>query len=422
MAPADVSPPVCDELAAAAATSLAIAGDVRDPYPDLADRLAQGPVQEVGPRRAGGDAPAGGTSLAGSRVFTVLGYAAARTVLRDPVTFPSAGYAAVLEPVMGRTLLQLDPPEHAGQRALVAAAFRPRVLAGLAVRLARRTVVELLAPIAERGSGELVHDLTFPYPVRVIARLLGLAEEDYPRFQTWSLALIGAGTDPAGGRRASVALAGYLEGVLATKRRHPGPDLLSRLLVAEVDGQRLSVEEITSFVRLLLPAGAETTYRSAGSLLFAVLTTPGLAERLRGDPGHIPAVIEEGLRWEPPVMFVARTAARDTHLAGVGVPAGSVVAISLGAANHDPARWCEPERLAPDRFDPDRDARGHLSFGDGPHACLGLQLARLEIRVLLEELVTRLPGLTLLPDGDPHVHGMVFRSPTHLPVLTQPRS
>ena len=168
-----------------------------------------------------------------------------------------------------------------------------------------------------------------------------------------------------------------------------------------------------SFLRLILPAGAETTFRASGNLLFGLMTHTDQLDAVRDDRSLIPQAIEEGLRWEPPLLLTTRVATRDTTLGGQDVPAGSGVTVSLGAANRDPARYPDP-----DRFDIFRDPKQHISFGHGPHMCLGMHLARMEMRVVVNALLDRLPDLRLDPDGDdPHIHGQIFRCPSSLPVL-----
>jgi cytochrome P450 len=189
--------------------------------------------------------------------------------------------------------------------------------------------------------------------------------------------------------------------------------LISTLAHAEIDGQQLSDEEIFSFLRLLLPAGVETTYRSTGNLLFGLLSDPEQLEAVRSDRSLIPQAIEEAVRWEAPLLVITRVATRDTELAGMPIPAGSAVMPMLGAANRDEDRYPDP-----DRFDVFRKQSPPISWGHGVHLCLGMHLARLEMRVALERLFDRLPGLRLDPEGkDPHIRGQVFRSPTALPVL-----
>jgi cytochrome P450 len=212
---------------------------------------------------------------------------------------------------------------------------------------------------------------------------------------------------------ASQELRGYFAEIITERRRDPREDLVSQLIEAEVDGHRLSDGEIYPFLLLLLPAGAETTYRSSSNLLFGLLSRPSVLDAVRGDRGLVPAAIEEALRWETPLLTVARTATQDVWLGGVLIPAGAFVAVSLGAANRDPGRY-----VSPADFDIFREDGAHLSFGDGAHKCLGMHLARLEMRLLLNAVLDRLPGVRLDPlAADVHIHGLIFRSPPNLPVL-----
>jgi cytochrome P450 len=202
--------------------------------------------------------------------------------------------------------------------------------------------------------------------------------------------------------------------ILAERRREPREDLISELAHAELDGEHLSDEEIFSFLRLLLPAGVETTYRATGNMLFSLLANPEQLDAVRSDRELIPQAIEESLRFETPLLNITRLATKDTEVGGVPIPAGSTVMLMLAAANRDETRFPDP-----DNYDILRESpKPHISFGRGPHACLGTHLARLEMRVALNLLLDRLPNLRLDPDGDdPHIRGQIFRSPTSLPVL-----
>ena len=212
---------------------------------------------------------------------------------------------------------------------------------------------------------------------------------------------------------ASQQLREYFAGILAERRRQPAQDVISVLAQAELDGVRLTDEEIFAFLRLLLPAGAETTYRSSSNLLLGLLTHPDQLEALRRDRSLLPQAIEEALRWEPPLTGIMRLVTRDVELGGVKLPAGSVVSVSVGGANRDPRRWPDPER-----FDLFRTPQPHVAFALGPHTCLGMHLARMETTVAVNVLLDRLPGLRLDPDArDVHVRGVAFRAPAHLPVV-----
>jgi cytochrome P450 len=387
------------------------AGIVEDPYPLLALNRAKGPVLEENLEAElldNGDAPE-----PVQRVFTAFSYDAVQTVLRDGGTFSSAGYADVMGAVMGHTILEMDEPEHHTYRGLVQQAFGRKAMERWEVDVVGPIVDECIDSFVGEGRAELVRELTFPFPVSVIARMLGLPREHLPQFHRWAVELISVAFDWDRGTRASGQLRDYFAGILADRRARPAGDLISTLATSELDGQHLTDEEIFAFLRLLLPAGAETTYRSSSNLLFGLLTHPDQLDALRSDHSLMPQAIEEGLRWEPPLTAIIRTATDDTVVEGVEIPAGAVVIVNMGSANHDEKCWERPEE-----FDIHREQRQHLAFAFGPHMCLGMHLARMETRVLLERVFERLPNLRLDPGAEaPHITGMTFRAPPALPVL-----
>jgi cytochrome P450 len=385
----------------------AVAGDARDPYPELALARNAHPVQRLEMSNMPHDEA--------HPVFFVYRYDDVLEVLRDGETFSSAHIIElIMGDVMGKhIMLGMDDPEHGRYRSLVSTAFRRNAQARWEAELIQPVASELIDGFAGRGRAELVREFTFPYPTKVTAGLLGLPSEDYRQFQRWSTAILSVHTDRDRAIAASAQVKEYLAGILNERRREPREDLISDLAHAELDGERLTEEEIFSFLRLLLPAGVETTYRSTGNLLFSLLSRPGQLDAVRADRSLIPQAIEEALRFEAPLLNGTRLAVRDTVLSGVPIPAGSTLVLMLGAANRDETRWPDP-----DRFDIFRDPRVHISLGQGPHVCLGMHLARAEMRVALNLLLDRLPGLRFDPDGgDPYIRGQVFRSPTSLPVL-----
>jgi cytochrome P450 len=385
----------------------AIAGDVRDPYPEIALARSEHPVQRLDMSSLPHDEAL--------PIFFVYRHDDVERVLRDNQTFSSAHIIElIMGDVMGKhIILGMDDPEHRRYRALVSTAFRQRVLALWETELVIPVANELIDKFVARGRAELVREFTFPYPTKVIAGLLGLPGDDYQQFQRWSIAILSIHSHRDRAIAASQELRDYLAGVLADRRRDPRNDLISDLARAELDGERLSNEEIFSFLRLLLPAGVETTYRSTGNLLFLLLADPGQLDAVRTDRTLIPQAIEESLRIEPPLPSITRLATRDTELSGVTIPAGSTIMPMLGSANRDETRYPDP-----DRFDIFRSSTPHIAFGHGHHVCLGMHLARLEMRTALSLLLDRLPNLRLDPDvDDPHIHGQVFRSPTSVPVL-----
>jgi len=274
-------------------------------------------------------------------------------------------------------------------------------------------VHRLIDRFVARGHADLVRELTFPFPIQVIAGILGLSEADLPQFHRWAVELISIAADIERGFNASQSLRDYFAGILAERRRNPREDVISLLAEAELDGQRLTDEEIFAFLRLLLPAGAETTYRSSSNLLLGLLENPDQLDALRRDRSLIRQATEEGLRWEAPLTGIARLATRDAEVEGVRIPKGAVIGVCMGAANHDPARFEHPER-----FDIFRPAKPHAAFATGPHTCLGMHLARMETAVVMNAVLDRLPNLRLDPAAeDVHISGFNFRAPVRLPVL-----
>jgi cytochrome P450 len=386
-----------------------IGGDVRDPYSGFAEKRAKTPVWS-GNLVGAGMMPEG---MAPSESWTAFRFEDCSHILRSAKLFSSTGYDTSIGLVMGHMILGMDDPEHRLNRNLVANAFREKSLARWELDLIGPICHELIDRFAGRGRAELVRELTFEFPVRVIARLLGLPEEDFAQFQRWSIELIGLGADIDRGLAASESLKSYFAGVVADRRRSPRQDVISDLVTAEIEGEKLTDDAINAFLLLLLPAGAETTYRSSGNLLFLLLTHPDQLAAVRKDRALLGPAIEEALRLEPPLLLINRTATRDVELSGVTIPAGADISTCLGSANHDETRWENP-----DAFDIFRAPQQHLAFAFGPHMCLGMHLARLETRVVVNAVLDRLPGLRLDPDGDdPHIRGLIFRSPTSVPVL-----
>jgi cytochrome P450 len=385
----------------------AVAGDVRDPYTELARMRREEPIQRLDFSVMPGEE--------GKPVFMVYRHEDIQEMLRDNETFSSS----IIKDFFGigkHVMVGMDEPEHGRHRALVAKAFSPKALARWEADLVGRVGGDIIDGFAGRGKADLVKEFTFPYPSRIIAGLLGLPEEDYPKFQRWSISLLSVGINPERAAAATRELTDYLVPILAARRQDPRDDLTSGLAEAAIDGEKLSDDEIYCFLHLLMPAGVETTYRSLGNLLFGLLSNPDQLEAVRNDRSLLPQAIEEAVRWEAPLLSITRVATRDTELGGVTIPAGSSVMPMLGAANRQEDRYPDPND-----FNIFRDARTPISWGHGVHVCLGMHLARLEMRAALNLLLDRLPNLRLDPDGgDPHIRGQVFRSPTSLPVLFDP--
>lgn len=297
------------------------------------------------------------------------------------------------------SFLFLDPPDHARLRRLVSKAFAPKVVAALQPEIDTR-VAGLLDQIAEKGSFDVVEDFAYPLPVAVICRLLGVPLEDEPQFSRAS-AVLAKSLDPffsddqveedmdhsldAGG-----GLRDYLHGLIDRRRSEPGDDLLSALVAVNESGDQLTEEEIVSTCVLLLVAGHETTVNLIGNAILAMLRDGRQWTALGADPSRAPAVVEETLRYDPPVQQISRIALHDMTIGDTDVAGGDMMLLLLAAAHRDPAEFDRP-----DVFDPDRRALRHLGFGRGAHYCLGAPLARLEASAALAAVAARFPHARL---------------------------
>jgi cytochrome P450 len=402
--------PVTDETDPFEAFDQAMgAATCRDPYPEFAALRARGGIVEM-------EAGASPTSLDNGQAekrFAAVTHDAVAEVLRDGKTFSSGLYRETMGLVMGPNILVMDEPEHGRYRSLIQMAFGKRALERWERDLVRPVVNDLVDAFVDRGQADLVRELMFPFPVRVIAGMLGLPPEDLPRFHAWAVDVISIAIDFQRGIEGAKQLGEYLTPIIEERRKNPGDDLISVLASGELDGQILDNEHVLGFLRLLLPAGAETTYRSASNLVFGLLTHPDQWKALDADRSLMLQTIEEGLRWEVPLTGIGRVCVEDTVVDGVAIPAGSPIQVLIGSANRDESRFDRP-----DEFDIHRPPRQHMSFAFGPHRCLGMHLARMETKVVLEALLDRLPNLRLDPAAeDVHIAGREFRAPRSLPVL-----
>ncbi|BBZ12980.1 cytochrome P450 [Mycobacterium branderi] len=390
-----------------AATDDKPVGYLRDPYPYFAQK-----------RRAAGvfdgtvmDYSKTPESLRPKRSFAAVSFDAVNKALRDGRVFSSKMYDTTIGLFMGPTILAMEGKKHREHRNLVSAAFKSKALARWEPTIVRPICNALIDEFIDAGEADLVRQFTFEFPTRVIAKLLGLPETDLPMFHRRAVELISYTVGYERAFEASAALKDYFLEQIEARKAAPTEDIIGDLVTAEIDGEKLSDEAIYSFLRLLLPAGLETTYRSSGNLLYMLLTHPEQFAAVQADPELIPKAIEEGLRFETPLTTVQRFTTEDTELEGVKIPARSVVDVCIGSANRDEQRWERPEE-----FDIFRPHTPHISFAAGEHTCLGLHLARMETRVALECLLDRLANIQLVTDTDPHIYGQPFRSPTALPV------
>ncbi len=338
-------------------------------------------------------------------MWIVTRYEDVALVLRDPRFLADRTQWEGFQQLEGvdptRSLLSLDPPDHTRLRDLVGKAFSPRMVERLRPQ-AQAIVDDALAGPAERGGMELIEDLAYPLPVAVIAGMLGVPREDWPRFRAWSRVLV-AGLDPLSiqqaGRIAEFtaaqnAIYDYLAEIVARRRREPAEDLISALIAVEERGDVLSERELVVMLVLLLVAGHETTVNLIGNGVLALLRHPEQHALLRDRPDLLEPAVEELLRWDSPVQLTARVVGEDCALGGRALRRGELVMTLLGAANRDPEQFSEPDRL-----DLVRAPNQHFSFGRGVHFCLGAPLARLEGRIAIGSLVRCFPDLRLA--GEP---------------------
>lgn len=386
---------------------------VTDPYPYFAAARATAPVQWH----------------EGLSMWLTFTHAAADAVLRartlgrlwaprrpsEPMPF--------FEMIHVHSLLESEPPTHTRLRRLVAGAFarghverlRPRI-----AELADRLADDVADAGADGSPVDLITHYAEPLPVQVIAELLGVPEPDWPLLRPWSNAIVKmyeyavTPEQRAEAETASREFVEYLRELVAIRRRSPGPDLVSSLIAeTDVEGGRLTEDELVTTCTLLLNAGHEATVNVVGNGMSALLRHPDQLAALRADPSLVPTAVEELIRYDSPLQLFERTAVSDTQIAGVVVAAGSKIAALLGAANRDPAVFAEP-----DRFDVTRVDNPHIGFGAGIHFCVGAPLARVELQSSLATLLRRFPSLVLAAEPERRPE-FVIRGVKNLPVTVQ---
>ncbi|SEC32021.1 Cytochrome P450 [Streptomyces misionensis] len=367
--------------------------------------------------------------------YVISSYWDIEALLHDPrISSDAANLAAAGDdPLAGSeetgglppSFLRLDPPEHDRLRRIANSGFgpphRPRRIDGMRGEL-REIVTALIDGFGDARRIDLVDQFAYPFPVTVICRLLGVPREDEPRFRTWVDPLV-ANLDPGarqGGdgdfartaREARMQLGMYLAGLAEERAGKPRDDLLSDLVNSRGPDGAMTMMEVLSTAVLLLIAGHETTVNLITNGMLTLLRHPPVLERLRHEPDLAPRLVEELLRYEPPVQLVPqRTCITDIEVRGVTIPKGSRIWLMLAAGNRDPERFADP-----DRFDPDREDVQHLGFGSGIHICFGAPLARLETQIALTELARRLENPRLVQDPPPYRENAVLRGPRHLEI------
>ncbi len=352
-------------------------------------------------------------AMPGGDIWMIFDYEGVKRALNDPEPFSSRAAPPGGQPF--DWLIFSDPPRHTKLRAIILRAFTPRVVAGLEPRI-RELANTLLDQAIERGAFDFAADFAVPLPIMVIAEMIGIPLTDRPRFKQWSDAILGLSETVTGGDEAVKAATAfgvaraemktYTNDLLRQRRAAPREDLLTALVHAEVEGDRLTDDEILGFFQLLLLAGSETTTNLIGNAILCFLDNPEQLAQVRARPDLLPSAIEEVLRYRSPVQAVFRQTKRDVELHGHTIPAGKLVLAVIGSANRDSQQF-----QAAAKFDITRDPNPHIAFGHGIHFCLGAPLARLEAKIALGDFLKRAKNFE--PTGSEpwtprkgfHVHG-----------------
>ncbi len=366
----------------------------RDPYPVYDRMRSQSPLLYV-------PAPFDG--------WLIFDYDGVKRALNDHEAFSSA------VPAPPNWFIFMDPPAHSKLRALIARAFTPPIVANLEP-LIRDLSRELLDRGMQRGEMDMAADFSVPLPMRVIATMIGIPADDWPRFKRWSDGILKLSYARSGGQEAQDAgrefravtaeMSPYLDEMIRQRRAVPQNDLLTRLIESEVDGESLSHAEILGFFQLLIVGGQETTTNLVNNAILCFVENPDQLALLRKTPELLPSAIEEVLRYRSPFQWVMRTPRRDLEIHGQTIPAGKLVLAMIGSANRDSNHFQDANR-----FDIRRDPNPHISFVHGIHSCLGAALARMEARIALAEFLARVLDFELAsrepwpPRRALHVHG-----------------
>jgi cytochrome P450 len=352
--------------------------------------------------------------------WMIFDYDGVKRALNDHETFSSC------VPAPRHWFIFFDPPQHTKLRALISRAFTPSVASALEARV-QALSSNLLDGIVDRGEIDLAADFAVPLPMMVIAELIGIPSADWARFSGWSNVILRLSYTRSGGEEAvqagvdftavTVEMNDYLTTMIAERRAAPKDDLLTRLVEAEVEGEKLTQEEILGFFQLLIVAGQETTTNLINNTVLCLIEHPGELARLQETPALLPSAIEEVLRYRSPIQWMMRTPRRDIEMHGQSIPAGALLLPMIGSANRDPKHFPDANR-----FDITRDPNPHLAFGHGIHSCLGAALARMEARVALSNLLDRVEQIELA-STEPWVPRKALQvyGPSRLPIRFQPR-
>jgi cytochrome P450 len=386
-------------------------GDIADPYPTLARYRHEKSVHPLEYRTIFTDVL--DPTLSHYPTFSVFSYDDVLEVLTRPEIFSNKIMEKNLGVAFGRSIVVMDPPEHTRYRKIFQKAFLPNIVRQWSDHIVQPVISDLFGAFEQTGKADLVQDLTIHFPFQIIYRQLGLRPEDAAIFHKLAATQIFWISDPEVTEEAGRKLRTFFDALLDDRRCEPRDDLVSLLANAEVDGEYLPRDSVVSFLRQLVNAGGDTTYRSSSTMLMCLLANPDQLEAVRNDRSLIPAAIEEAFRWDGPVITTWRGVEQDVTLGGVDIPAGSVVNPVLGSAHRDESKFADPDHYNIFR---DRTHR-HFGFSTGPHVCIGQHLARLEMERALTAILDRLPNLRLDPDyPPPESRGFHLRTPHHIHV------
>ncbi|MDX8356397.1 cytochrome P450 [Sphingopyxis terrae] len=390
---------------------------VQDPYPTLARVMEHGPVQKAENGRVAGVRLPDNFMFEQNcpEVYFALTYSACRKVGMDAKNFSNASaYGPTLGRTFGETLMALDAPRHTQLKRLVLPAFSHRIVNEDLVKIATPVVNEALDRIVDKGRGELIADFCAGFPFVVVARILGVPDDLAQEAEDLVIAATTMHDDPARALAALDEMNTLYMKVVQAHRQGGYDDLTSALLEAEIDGAKLTDDEVVGFIKQIIAAGLDTTVRATATFIYLMLEHPDQFEDLQRNPDLLENAVYEAMRHQAAGGYLPRVALNDVELEGVRIPAGSGVYGVIHSANRDPARWDDPER-----FDIRRPRQQFMTLGTGPHACLGANLTIAEQMIALKAVFARLKNLRKDPDrwDDAKLRGFQLRSPTQLPVL-----
>ena len=386
-------------------------GDTVDPYPRIEELMNESSVHPIAYRSIFTDTE--NVALRGIKQYTILGYDAVKEVLMTPEMYLNKAFKYTLGISFGKSISTMDGEEHQRYRRIFQKTFLPHIVASWGETLVAPVVERLMDNFVDRGHADLVQEFTKHYPFQIIYKQLDLPKEDVQTFHKLAVSQTLYAAYPDAAAEAGRKLGTYFTELVAERSANPGDDLVSILATTEVDGERLPLDVLVSFLRQLVNAAGDTTYRSTSVLLTCLLRNPSQFEAIKNDRSLIPQAIEEGVRWDGPVLVTQRMSAEDTVLDGKKIEKGALLNVVLGSANRDERKFLDPHT-----FDIFRDPKHrHLGFAFGPHICIGQHLARVEITRALDAIFERLPNLRLDPDmPEPDIRGFLLRVPKHLHV------